>query len=136
MLSGITSFLITRMMAFDLKINIQEVSSRAGLLISDSSREWYYHIGTPYLDSSLQSELLFKEKKKQTKRKLLCLWNRFWKVFRKVDFYMLMVQVIITMKYFVSIKIFLSLSLTRFMFQKMEYFWVILMNMNKIMVFI
>ena len=131
MLSRITSFLITRVMAFNLKIKRQEVSSWAGLLISDISCEWYYHIGTPYLDSSLQSELLFKEKKKQTKRKLLCLWNRFWKVFKKVDFYMLMVQVIITMKYFVSINIFLSLSLVRSLFQKMEYFWVVLMNMNK-----
>ena len=54
-------------MAFDLKIKRQEVSSRAGLLISDSSREWYYHIGTPYLDSSLQSKLLFKEKKSKQK---------------------------------------------------------------------
>ena len=54
-------------MAFDLKIKRQEVSSRADLLIPDSSREWYYHIGIPYLDSSLQSELLFKEKKTKQK---------------------------------------------------------------------
>ena len=54
-------------MAFDLTIKRQEVSSRVGLLISDSSREWYYHVGTPYLDSSLQSEWLFKEKKSKQK---------------------------------------------------------------------
>ena len=54
-------------MAFGLKIKRQEVSSRADLLIPDSSREWYYHIGTSYLDSSLQSKLLFKEKEKKRK---------------------------------------------------------------------
>ena len=54
-------------MTFDLKIKRQEVSSRASLLIPDNSREWYYHIGTSYLDSSLQSELLFKEKEKKRK---------------------------------------------------------------------
>ena len=37
------------------------------MLILDSSREWYYHIGIPYLDSSLESELLFKEKKSKQK---------------------------------------------------------------------
>ena len=55
-------------MAFGLKKNKrQEVSSWAGLLILDSSCEWYYHIGTPYPDSSLKSELLFKEKKSKQK---------------------------------------------------------------------
>ena len=54
-------------MAFDLKMKRQEVSSWASLPIPDSSREWYYQIGTPYLHSSLQSELLFKEKEKKWK---------------------------------------------------------------------
>ena len=54
-------------MAFDLKIKRQEVSSQAGLLIPDSSHEWCYHIRIPYLDSSLQPELLFKEKKTKQK---------------------------------------------------------------------
>ena len=52
-------------MAFGLETKRQEVSSLAGLLIPDSSREWYYHIGIPYLDSSLQSKLLFKRKRKE-----------------------------------------------------------------------
>ena len=52
---------------FKKKLKRQEVSSWAGLLIPDSSHEWYYHIGIPYLDSSLQSELLFKEKEKKRK---------------------------------------------------------------------
>ena len=56
------------MMAFGLKIKRQEVSSWVDLLIPDSSREWYYHIGIPHLDSSLQSELLFKEKKKSKQK--------------------------------------------------------------------
>ena len=37
------------------------------MLILDSLCEWYYHIGIPYLDGSLQSELLFKEKEKKEK---------------------------------------------------------------------
>ena len=130
MLYGITSFLITRMMDFDWKIKRQEVSSRGGLLISDSSREWYYHIGTPYLDSSLQSELL---KEKQTKIKLLCLWNRFWKVFEKVDFYTLYwwCRLLLLWSTLFRSRYFLSLSLTKSLLQKMEYFWVILMSMSK-----
>ena len=52
-------------MAFDLKIKGQEVSSRASLLISDNSHEWYYHIGISYLDSGLQLELFFKKRKRK-----------------------------------------------------------------------
>ena len=54
-------------MDFDLKIKRQELSSWAGLPIPYNSREWCYHIGIPYLDSSLQSKLLFKRKEKQPK---------------------------------------------------------------------
>ena len=84
-------------MDFDLKIKRQEVSSWASLLIPDSSHELYYHIGTSYLDSSLQSELLFKEKK------IVMFMEQILEIFWKSKFLylILMVWIIFTMKYFV-----------------------------------
>ena len=49
----------------------------------------------------------------------------------KFLYLILMVQIIFTMKYFVSIRIFLSLSLKRFLFKRMGYFLIILANINQ-----